>query len=535
MGASSSTQQTSEEQQELESLATSTGALVILRKTFSKLADPQTKSIPLNSLQELFCLNPRDLGTELSVTQECFRKLLSHLAPSIIDLFFVAGKGGVDWIEFLRGYIKCCGRMPVPMSINVLCRLYAATSSKAGFPSKLEFESEDADCKIGGSFTSTDVLMLLWISWIMSQNSNMCKMSNWQAKLSIPDVTHLLLSAVTSCTEDVKDLNVWDCTTTSLEVQFPAQKVHMWLLSTVPNLSQCLTQHIYNRLQRCATLEDSSNVSNLADCNLCFSDPANKQLLTCGRAWAISLTLRNTLREELLKTCIPRNDDETSQNLLYRSSLHGRGMNRFWANVEGYNGPLLILVSASSGVDDSDSSVGRWVIGVLTEQGLQNKDVFYGSSGYLYAISPIFHVFSPHGKEKNFVYSHLHPTGYNPHPKPVGVGFGGTIGNERIFIDEDFARVTVRHHAVDKTYQHGNLVPDQGFLPLEALILDVEIWGFGGEMAKKEQDAHQNREQLFTEQRRKVDLKTLGNWEDSPEKMMMNMVSDPNRVRREER
>lgn len=70
------------------------------------------------------------------------------------------------------------------------------------------------------------------------------------------------------------------------------------------------------------------------------------------------------------------------------------------------------------------------------------------------------------GKEKNMVYSHLHPTGrvYEPHPKPVGIAFGGTLGNERIFIDEDFARVTVRHHAVDKTYQPGSLFPDQVYL-----------------------------------------------------------------------
>ena len=67
------------------------------------------------------------------------------------------------------------------------------------------------------------------------------------------------------------------------------------------------------------------------------------------------------------------------------------------------------------------------------------------------------------GKEKNFVYSHLHPTGraYKSHPTPVGVAFGGTPGNERIFIDEDFSKVTIRHHAVDKTYQSGSLLPDQ--------------------------------------------------------------------------
>lgn len=67
------------------------------------------------------------------------------------------------------------------------------------------------------------------------------------------------------------------------------------------------------------------------------------------------------------------------------------------------------------------------------------------------------------GKEKNFVYSHLHPAGrvYEPRPKPVGIAFGGAMGNERIFLDEDFAKVTVRHHATDKTYQHGPLLPDQ--------------------------------------------------------------------------
>lgn len=61
------------------------------------------------------------------------------------------------------------------------------------------------------------------------------------------------------------------------------------------------------------------------------------------------------------------------------------------------------------------------------------------------------------------MYSHLHPIGrvYQPNPKPVGLAFGGTLGNERIRIDEDFATVTLRHHAVDKTYQHGSLIPNQ--------------------------------------------------------------------------
>lgn len=52
MGASSSTDQdVSAEQKEVESLAASTGALPMLQNAFSKLANPQTNTIPIQSLQ----------------------------------------------------------------------------------------------------------------------------------------------------------------------------------------------------------------------------------------------------------------------------------------------------------------------------------------------------------------------------------------------------------------------------------------------------------------------------------------------------
>lgn len=44
----------------------------------------------------------------------------------------------------------------------------------------------------------------------------------------------------------------------------------------------------------------------------------------------------------------------------------------------------------------------------------------------------------------------------------------------------------------------------QGFLPVEASILEVEAWGFGGSTAKEIQNSYKKREELFTEQRRKV-------------------------------
>ncbi|KAI3930580.1 hypothetical protein MKX01_037026 [Papaver californicum] len=490
MGASSSTNQNNQEQQELESLAASTGGLPILQKAFAELSDPHTNSIPLHSLQECFALAFTNTKSTKSKMPKNFPNLLSHLGPAIVDLFFTVDKGGgVHWTEFLRGYIRCCGRTSLSVSINTINRLYAATTAKA----------EEDDCKISGYFMSTDILMLLWMCWSMSWISEISKYSKHQGELNFPDINHLVLSAITSCTEVNKDVNLWNYNICGLEAQLPAQKVHLWALSTTPCLAQCFTQYVHERLQSCTASEESDTSNVLVGVGDSSStETHNKVLLTSGRAWEISLAITSTLSKELLRACVLRDGSGDFQNLLYRSSVHGKGMNRLWSNVEGYNGPLLILVSAScTETGDVDPSADRWIIGVLTDQGLENKDVFYGR------------------RDKNFMYSHLHATGkYDPHPKPVGLAFGGTSGNERIFIHEDFAKITIRHHAVDKTYRPGSLFPDQGYLPTEASIFKVEVWGLGGE---------------------KVDMNSFGAWDDSPEKMMMGMMSDPNKPQREER
>lgn len=51
MGASSSSPQVPDEQREAESLVASTGALPMLQKAFSAMADPETKAIPVQTLQ----------------------------------------------------------------------------------------------------------------------------------------------------------------------------------------------------------------------------------------------------------------------------------------------------------------------------------------------------------------------------------------------------------------------------------------------------------------------------------------------------
>ena len=58
------------------------------------------------------------------------------------------------------------------------------------------------------------------------------------------------------------------------------------------------------------------------------------------------------------------------------------------------------------------------------------------------------------GREKNSVYSHKRSTAApsRPHPQPEGIGFGGSEGKEKVWLDEEFKNLTLRHHAVDKTY-----------------------------------------------------------------------------------
>ncbi|XP_030446180.2 uncharacterized protein LOC115668977 isoform X2 [Syzygium oleosum] len=540
MGASSSSdRKVSSEQREIESLAAAAGALPMLRKAFADLADPQTSAVPVASLQRCLSLCFDEPIRSAPRAPESFSGLLENLGASIVDVFFVADKGGLSWVEFVRGYVKCCGRMAASMVLANLLRVFALAANKAGHQVDLQFESDEADhCKVGGHLTPADVLMLLWMCWTMLWSSKVRELPKGKAALFLPDIGCLVSSAVVSCVENGSSLDLWNFDFLGSEVQLPARKFVAWALATVPTLPDCFSQFVHERLGNSTISQDELEPSNSSSGDITSVEACGAHLLTPGRAWAISLTVRNALREEILTHCFCSNRDKIEESLLYRSSLHGKGLNRFWSNTEGYLGPLLLLVSGYSGDShETNTRDKKWVIGVLIQQGFESRDHFYGSPGNLYAIDPLFSAYLPSGKEKNFVYSHLHPSArvYEPHPKPVGLGFGGTIGNERIIIDEDFARITLRHHAVDKTYQSGPLFPNQGYLPVDAFISEVEVWGLGGTKAKEVQVLFKNREQLFTEQRRKVDLKTFASWEDSPEKMMMDMMNDPNRVQREDR
>lgn len=190
---------------------------------------------------------------------DSFIGLLDHLGSSIVDLFFVPEKGGVRWVQFVRGYNKCCGRMSSLLSLNVLLRVFATTAKKAGVPVNLEFESEDADCKINGSLMPKDVLMLLWMSWTFSWDFKVLKFSTRNANLCLPDVNHMVLSAVTSCAEVGSSFDVWNCDVSGLQVQLPVGKFLTWALKALPTLPDCFMQFVHARLQSSVN-EEVSNI-----------------------------------------------------------------------------------------------------------------------------------------------------------------------------------------------------------------------------------------------------------------------------------
>ncbi|XP_008667368.1 putative TLD family protein isoform X1 [Zea mays] len=545
MGASSSTGNPSpeaHEQREQETLASAALSLPLLRAAFSRSA--------ANALPDALAPPPASfrLPGSPAPPPPHFHGILGGLGPAIASQFFGHGAaavtdGGAGWVQFLRGFNRCCARVTASRSLALLLRVYAAACAGAGAPCGVQLQPDegggDEDGKVVGELAPEEIAVFLWVCWVMAWSASASRVvsdggdKSEPVTVLLPDVTHLVLSALVSAGVVTDDAGVWGWDVSSGGKGVKVQEFMSWVLSTPFGLGNCLSRYVRDKFRSLAadSVEQESSVSTVST----TFDTSDVYLLTRGRAWAIALSLRNKLSEKLLSASVIGMDTE---DLLYRSSVHGKGLSRFWSCVEGYKGPMLILLSAfSKGGGENVDSDRRWVIGVLTEEGFENKDTFYGSSGFLCAAHPIFRMLPPSGKEKNFMYCHLHPQirAYEANPKPVGLAFGGTIGNERIFLDEDFSGVLVRHHAVDKTYQHGSLIPNQGYLPVEASVLDVEVWGLGGEATKRQQNMYKKREDIFSEQRRKVDLKTFASWEDSPEKMMMDMMSDPNTVRREDR
>ncbi|KAL3700472.1 hypothetical protein R1sor_018494 [Riccia sorocarpa] len=544
---------------DLETKLRGSGDLGTLERAFHSLTQSHSPSgatdkhalLPTTRLEECFQLAP------LTV-KEGINEIMAKVGQAIVSEFYDSKDEKVNWIQFLEGYEKCSagtGTEHLKHLFSVLIRAsgLAEEGSKQGETSVKKNEDKKVDV---GFLTGAQFLDFLHICWLFMCHARLPAEGVTAADLevSLPKADFLLSAVVSAC--DLKSTGEKSQAQNDLETVLSVSEISSWVLRTLPTLTECLVRFVRAQLSRVpATSKGNDAEKHNSSTQLSAgkgevgTSPQDGEgdnlsrkdslLLHSGVAWAVGLSLRDYAAAEILfrASCgIIASADSELPTPLYRSSVHGSGLNRFWVCVNGYRAPVLILISAQT---QGESSAGTtFTIGALIAGGFENKTVAYGASGScLYSVEPLFCPYRSAGKDKYYVYSHKQNAGvgYSAQKSVEGIGFGGSYGKERVWLNEDLTTMILRHHAVDKTYHPGALVPGQGFSQITAGVLEVEIWGLGGAKAEEEQAKVLKRENLFSEQRRKVDLAAFGNWENSPEKMMMDMMSDPNRARREER
>lgn len=205
--------------------------------------------------QKCLFLGYKNRAQETSAVPESFLAILDHVGLTIAELFFITEKGGVTWVEFLKGYNKCCGKVSASVLLNTLIRVFDATMVKVALPSKLEFTSHEDEFKISGFLLPSDVLMLLWMCWTMSWDSSTFKVLGSNSNLFLPDINNLVLSSVTSCAEVGNTVNIWDCNILDLAVEVPIGKFLTWVVKTVPSLPDGFSRFVHARILQAPTRE----------------------------------------------------------------------------------------------------------------------------------------------------------------------------------------------------------------------------------------------------------------------------------------
>lgn len=187
-------------------------------------------------------------------------RLLSNLGSTIVDLYFIPDDGGLSWVEFVRGYVNCCGRMTASVCLTNLLRVFEVAAKRVGLAAELGFESDGSDSKVTGHLMPSDVYALLILCWSMSWSTTtiMVSKSEEDPVFCVPDVENLLFSAIESCAEGGGSLDFWNCDIFDLQAKVPAGKFMTWVLGTIPRLPDCFSQFVSGSLQRSVALETVS-------------------------------------------------------------------------------------------------------------------------------------------------------------------------------------------------------------------------------------------------------------------------------------
>jgi hypothetical protein len=156
---------------------------------------------------------------------------------------------------------------------------------------------------------------------------------------------------------------------------------------------------------------------------------------------------------------------------LYSSELDGRSFNRLEWALLGYEGPTMLVVKT-----DKDA-----IIGAFAHEPWKASINFHGCAEcFLFQLQPELRIRWGSGPQDHFMYLHSGEQQSPLMPQldglPHGIGFGGnTTSKPRLFIPDTLEQCTAGF--MDKTYEPGNLLPDDSLEKFE--IKRLEVWGVG--------------------------------------------------------
>jgi len=201
---------------------------------------------------------------------------------------------------------------------------------------------------------------------------------------------------------------------------------------------------------------------------------------------------------------------ETSENtwkVIYSVNTHGQSLNRLCNQIFDYDGPTIVLI-----IDGKDG-----IFGAYTTAPWQSKaDFREDKTSFLFSLSPHFGIFRANGADSHNVY--LYNNSNSRAPLPLGIGFGGSVGSFRLFINDELDKGESRENCT--SFARGKISQSVLFG-----VKAIEVWGCGGEKAEMAQRQAKISKEKEIERRRMVKKELLDEtWDSGPSRFLMNMA-----------
>ncbi|KAK2584208.1 hypothetical protein KPH14_006628 [Odynerus spinipes] len=231
----------------------------------------------------------------------------------------------------------------------------------------------------------------------------------------------------------------------------------------------------------------------------CFDQP--QSLLPVSYVWLLSTTLPqcylqvNDTPKDITHAIIARTTGNMCPRhwtLLYNSSEHGSGANRFLHHVLGYRGPTLLFVKAAD-----PKKEGEYIMYcICSANEWRESHLYWGDEDSLgIELSPSYRVIE---KGPKVLYLNTGIRGY-----PHGLRFGSNTRTPYISIDESFHSVSIA----------GAPYP----------IATIEVWGCG-DVKLRERQLDIKKWQVKEAERQRIVKLSASDWLDHPDRYLLELA-----------